>query len=373
MVSSVTSGYAPNPYVTTAATTASTSASNSQSATAAATASGSSASGDKVTLSPEAQAALAAQTDDRTTDAVVASARTALDKLLADAKATSALKDGKATIDVSGLDRRSLYAIASNKGGKFSIEEQVVATLQMKATRDASLSAPASAMRVTGDYAGLYKAALANLEAAGPEEKASGQWAKDKAALTEGLKQATAKPGVQPTGIDGDPVTAYLKDVGGVVANPRTRDIGKVASDVRSVLDKQYASATKDGMAADENSGTIDFSKFDDRSLAAVALNKGDQFSEHEIAQAAEEVRTRNRDSVSSTYASTKGSDSSAFGKSLITQYAAMSDEERQAAGWTPALYDKMVATQNLSDKLASLFNPDGSVNTGGTSLLDYM
>jgi AcrR family transcriptional regulator len=83
---------------------------------------------------PRPRPRLAAQTDNRTTDAVVAAARSALDKLLADAKATSALKDGKATIDVSGLDRRSLYAIASNKGGKFSIEEQVVASLQMKAT-----------------------------------------------------------------------------------------------------------------------------------------------------------------------------------------------------------------------------------------------
>jgi hypothetical protein len=53
-------------------------------------------------------------------------------------------------------------------------------------------------MRVTGDYAGLYKAALANLEAAGPEEKAMGQWAKDKAALTEGLKQATPSPASSP-------------------------------------------------------------------------------------------------------------------------------------------------------------------------------
>jgi hypothetical protein len=249
----------------------------------------------------------------------------------------------------------------------------VVASLQMKADRDTALSAATSAMRVTGDYAGLYKAALANLDAAGPEEKASGQWAKDRAALTEGLKQATAKPGVAPSGIQDDPVTAYLKDVGGVVANPRTRDIEKVASDVRTVLDKQYASATKDGMATSPDEGKIDFSKFDDRSLAAVALNKGDQFSEHEVAQAAAEVKARNRDSVSNTFKSTQGSDSSAFGKSLITQYAAMSDEERQAAGWTPALYTKMVEMQNLSDKLASLFNPDGSVNTGGTSLLDYI
>jgi hypothetical protein len=374
MVGSVTNGYAANPYLatTTAATstTANAASQGAQAETAAAKTGGSSV---NVTLSAEAQAALAAQTDGRTTDQVVAAARAALDKLLAGAKATSALKDGKATIDVSGLDRRGLYAIASNKGGKFSIEEQVVASLQMKADRDTALSASASAMRVTGDYAGLYKAALAHLEAAGPEEKAMGQWAKDKAALTEGLRQATAKPGVAPSGIDRDPVAAYLKDVGGVVANPRTRDIDKVASDVRSVLDKQYASATGDGMAVSPDGGTIDFSKFDDRSLAAVALNKGDQFSEHEVAQAAAEVKARNRDSVSSAYKSTQGSDSSAFGKSLITQYAAMSDEERQAAGWTPALYDKMVAMQNLSEKLASLFNSDGSVNTGGTSLLEYL
>lgn len=374
MVSSVTS----NPYVmayasaTGAATTAaSTTTTSAQADTAAAAKS--SGSSVNVTLSAAAQAALAAQTDTRTTDAVVASARSGLDKLLSDAKASSALKDGKATINVSGLDRRSLYAIASNKGGKFSIEEQVVATLQMKSNRDASLSASASAMRVTGDYAGLYKAALANLEAAGPEEKAMGQWAKDKAALTEGLKQAQDKPGVQPTGIDGDPVAAYLKDTGGVVASPRTRDINAVATDVRSVLDKQYASATGDGMATGPDDGTIDFSKFDDRSLAAVALNKGGQFSEHEIAQAATEVKIRNRDSISSSYKSTQGSDASAFGKTLITQYAAMSDEERQASGWTPALYDKMVALQNLSEKLSSLFNPDGSVNSGGTSLLDYI
>ncbi|CAN5545612.1 hypothetical protein BH10PSE4_BH10PSE4_45080 [soil metagenome] len=370
MVSSITTGYATNPYAASLTTTAATATTTDISGAAAAKTSGSSV---NVTLSAQAQAALAAQTDTRSIDTVVASARAALDKLLSDAKANSALKDGKATISLAGLDRRVLYAIASNKGGQFPIEEQVVATLQMKATRDAALSAPASAMRVTGDYAGLYKAALASLEVAGPEEKAMGQWAKDKAALTEGLKQAVDTPGVAPSGIDGDPIAAYLKDTGGVVASPRTRDITAVAADVRSVLDRQYAAATGEGMATGPDDGTIDFSKFDDRSLAAVALDKGDQFSEHEVAQAAAEVKTRNRDSVSSSYASTKGSDSSAFGKTLITQYTAMSDEERQASGWTPALYDKMVAMQTLSDKLASLFNSDGSVNTGGTSLLDYL
>ncbi|MBO9708807.1 MAG: hypothetical protein J7521_11390 [Caulobacter sp.] len=374
MVSSVT-GYSSATYALlnaagSANNTATTAASAYGQSSAAAKTSGSNV---NVTLSAEAKAALAAQTDSRTTDAVVASARSAIDKLLSDAKASSALKDGKPTIDLSGLDRRTLYAIASNKGGKFPIEEQVVAALQMKSTREAALATPAAATRVTGDYAGLYKAYLAQLDAAGPEEKAAAQWARDRAAVAEGLKQATDKPGVAPK-VDGDPVAAYLKDSGGVVASPRTRDIKAVASDVRAVLDKQYAAATGEGMARDKDSGKIDFSRFDDRSLAAVALNKGEQFSDHEIAQAAAEVKARSRDSVSNAYKSTAGTgDASAFGKSLITQYASMSDEERQASGWTPALYDKMVALQNLSEKLASLFNSDGSVNTGGTSLLDYI
>ncbi len=85
MVSSVTNGYAANPYLATTAATTNT-ASNAQGAQAETAAAKTSGSGDKVTLSPEAQAALAAQTDNRTTDAVIASARSELDKLLAGAK-----------------------------------------------------------------------------------------------------------------------------------------------------------------------------------------------------------------------------------------------------------------------------------------------
>ncbi len=372
MVGSIINGYGANPYATTgAATTVPANPAATKDAADPAAAAKSSGSSVNVTLSAEAKAALAAQTDTRSLDAVVAAARAALTKLLADAKATSALKDGKPTIDVSSLDRRSLYAIASNQGGKFSTEEQVVAALQMKAASHAALSAPTAAMHVTGDYAGLYKSALANLELAGPEERATTQWSQDKAALTEGLKQATDRPGRMHSGIEDDPIAAYLKEIGGVVASPRTRDINAVASDVRTVLDKQYASATKDGAATSPNDGDIDFAKFDSRSLAAVALNKGGQFSEHEIAQAAAEVTARTHANVSSAFARSQGGDASAFGKSLITQYTAMSAEERDAAGWTPALYDKMVALQNLSDKLASMFGGEGAA--GGNSLLDFL
>jgi hypothetical protein len=307
---------------------------------------------------------------------VVGAARASLDKLLADAKATSALVDGKPTISVAGLDRRSLYAIASNQDGKFSTQEQVVAALQMKTTSDASLSTPTAVMRVTGDYSSLYSTALANLELAGPEERASSQWTQTKAALTEGLKQATQKAGAAPSGIAGDTVAAYLKAIGGVVANPQTRDIDSVASDVRAVLDKQQAAATQDGASTGADNGAIDFSKFDGRSLAAVALNKGAQFSTHEVAQAVAEVTARNHDTISSALASSQGADGASFGTTLITQYSAMSPEERTAAGWTPAFYDKLMANQALSEKLATMFGGNGSASGAGagvSSLADYL
>jgi hypothetical protein len=327
-----------------------------------------------VTLSAEAQAALKAQTDTRTTDGVVAEARGAIDALLKAAKATTALKDGKATIDLSDLDRRELYAIASNRGGKFAMEEQVVAALELKARQSDALAGPAASARITGDYATLYQTAIDRLDAAGPEEKATGQWTKDRAALVEGRKQAIARPGVAPSGIEGDSVAAYLKEVGGVVANPRTRDFGKVASDVRAVLDKQYAAATGDGAATDPDSGEIDFSKFDDRSLAAVSLNRDDQFSAHEMRQALSEIRTRDHQSVMASFKDSDGADPSAFGKSMITRYASMTAEEREASGWTPELYDKMVAMQNTRDKLAEMFNASGGLATAGSmSLLDYL
>ncbi|MFT4253322.1 MAG: hypothetical protein QM608_12630 [Caulobacter sp.] len=327
-----------------------------------------------VTLSAEAQAALAAAgSDGRSLSTVISDARKSLDALLSAAKATSALKDGKATIDVSGLDRRGLYAIASNQGGGFPIEEQVVAGLQLKAGQDKALAGPAADARVAGDYAGLYKAALTRHEAAGTEEKGTLAWQSAKAALVEGLRQATAKPGTAPTGVADDPVAAYLKENGGVVSNPRSRDIDDVVSDVRTALDRQYSLATGEGMARDADAGTIDFSRFDDRSLSAVALNKGGGFSEHEVKEAAAEIRARSRDGVSSSWKSAqKSGDGSAFGRTLVSQYVSMSDEEREAAGWTPALYDKMVSLQNLSTRLSSMFDADGTLKTG-MSLLDYL
>jgi len=328
-----------------------------------------------VTLSAEAQAALKTQTDSRSADGVVANARTTVDSLLRAARTSSALADGKPTINLTDLDRRELFAIASGRSGKFALDEQVVAALELKARQADAFSSPAASARTTGDYAGLYQAALDRLDSAGAEEKATGQWAKDRAALVEGRKQAIAKPGVAPVGIEGDPVSAYLKDIGSVVANAKTRDFGKVAVDVRAVLDRQYSLATADGAAKGPDSGDINFARFDTRSLAAISLNRDGLFSDHEVTQATSEIRARDHSSVMISYGENGAStDASSFGKAIITRYATMSTEEREATGWTPELYDKMVALQDTREKLASLFSSNGGIATVGTmTLLDYL
>jgi hypothetical protein len=93
--------------------------SSTDTATASATAAQSAAS-DTVTLSDAALALLAAQSTDKDFATVTADARTTLDNLYKAAKVTVPLAGGQATVDLTNIDRRTLYAIASNSGLKFT-------------------------------------------------------------------------------------------------------------------------------------------------------------------------------------------------------------------------------------------------------------
>lgn len=327
--------------------------------------------GDTVTLSDAAKAALKGQADLPPLDGVVSAARSALDKLLSEAKASDAISDGEPAIDMSGLDRRSLFAIASNQGGGFSADEQAVAAYTMGNNFGDALAGPVAASRITGDYAGVYKAALAYLDKAGPEEKAAADWARQHDALTQGLQQASANPGTPPAGIADDPVAAYVTALGGAAPTTANRDILKVASDVRAALDAQYAADPS--LQPDQ----VDLSAFDDRSLAAIALDKGDQFSAREVLAAKGEIRNRTASSFASYGANGGAADGGSLGADLISRYAGMSDEERQAQGWTPELYAKLVANEQLSQRLASMLGGSSNPYAAGAgqtmSLVDYL
>ncbi|MFN5715142.1 MAG: hypothetical protein ACK463_11310, partial [Bradyrhizobium sp.] len=117
-----------------------------------------------LTLSDAARARLAKALPDFAT--VTSDARTTLDRLYTVAGVKKPIVDGKTTIDLSTLDRRSLFAISTNNGGKFTPDEQAVAATELKQRFDKALAPSLATTRLTGDYSVSYKAALDYLDGA---------------------------------------------------------------------------------------------------------------------------------------------------------------------------------------------------------------
>ena len=106
-----------------------------------------------LTLSEAARAQLAGGTASKDFTTVTSEARAALDALYAAAKVTGPIgADGKTTIDLSSLDRRSLFAVATNNGGKFSPDEQKAAATELGNRFDNVLAPPAATSKLTGDF-----------------------------------------------------------------------------------------------------------------------------------------------------------------------------------------------------------------------------
>jgi len=309
-----------------------------------------------VTLSDAAKAAMAAK--DFAT--VVADARATMDKLLADAQKITPLRDGKLDLDMSKVDRRELYAMSSNGELKFTPDEQKAAQIELQRRFDQAMAGPTSVGRVTGKIDGLYTAALAFLDLAGPEEKASSAYADARKAVEAMIAKLKTDPGTLPGAVPNDPINDYMQRLAaGETEGPRA--ITDVGADARTTLDAQYAAG-----------GIVpDYKDFDSRSLSAVALNVGNDFTEAEVRAAKSEMRSRTGAAV---LAALKSSDAVAnpagFSQNIISLYGAMSAEERAAAGWSDNLYSAAVASYQTASKLASMLNQasTGSIWGGSNS-----
>lgn len=326
-----------------------------------------------VTLSAAAQAKLA-QATIADFAVVIANARAALDALYKAAKVAGPLVDGQQTVELSSLDRRSLYAIAGNGGQQFSADEQKMAANELQARFDAVLSPQAAVARLTGDWSQVYRAAIDYMQGAGPEEKSTTTWKAQLATLQQGYGSAVAAPGTAPAASGADPVAAFLARTaasGGQDEN--LRDFSAVADDARTALDAQKKAASNKGLEfvfnPDRKSGQrVDWSGFGNRTLSAVALNEGSQFSQDEVRGAKTELDSRTRASLLSAFKQGGAStDPRAFSLGLIYNYSRMSAEERRAMNFTTSFRDLAVknyqTTSNLismlqqaSDGLAGLF-----------------
>ncbi|MEO8756285.1 MAG: hypothetical protein ABI398_00840 [Devosia sp.] len=332
--------------------------------------SGSNSSATTVTLSAAAKAALA-QKDFAT---IIAETRAALDALFADGTKP---KDA----DLSKLDRRQLFAITSNANGKFTTDEQAAARSEQQNRLDAALTGPLAVARVTDDVEGIYTAALAYLDNASAEEKSNPTWTTQRAALLDAQKQLAANPNQTPD-VDGDIVADFIERATAGETGT-TRDFSAVAGDARAALDAQYASAKAAGQAlvfnAVQKGQPVDFSQFDSRSLAAIVLNQDGKFSAEEAFAAKQVMGKRSSATLLAGLKAASTTDPGSFAKNLVSAYASMSPEERQAAGWTDKLYAAAVASYNTASKLANIFGDSISSGSGGAgtspanSLLDYL
>ncbi|MFN3401892.1 MAG: hypothetical protein ACK4Z4_16250 [Ferrovibrio sp.] len=298
----------------------------------------------------------------------MADARARLAALLQEAGRTSPLQGDKLGLDLSSLDARELFAMASDDS--FTADEREAAGLEMQRRFEAALVGPAALAKVTGNFTALYKAAAEYLDSLGPEEKDGADWIAGRAALTEGLRQLQADPKTMPDAGEDDPVALYLvlAEAGRTTA---PIDIADVAATARKTLDSLYADAINAGRAPTFNKSTtvgtyIDLSKFDSRSLSAIALNIGGKFATEEVRQAETALRAKSGAALLAGFQhAAKSSDPTAFSQNIMSLFASMSVEERQAAGWSDQFYQAAAASYESTNKLMQMFADAGGDSTG--------
>ena len=314
-----------------------------------------------LTLSDAARAQLAGTASQKDFSAVTSEARAALDGLYAAAKVIGPIgDDGKTTIDLSSLDRRALFAVLTNNGGKFSPDEQKVASTELGNRFNDALAPAAATAKLTGDFSSLYRTALDYLDGASGEEKTTAAWSALRSAVQKGVHATQQDPTTAPADIANDPVAAYLAQSADGVATP-TADISSVARKVRAALNAQAKAATAAGKelvfdAGRKTGQQADFSSMDNRSLAAVSLNQDGLFSSLESFAAKQALASRNRASVLAAFKQSQTSgDPTQLSLGILNTYSSMSAEERQAVNWTPAVRDNAIANYKSSRHILSM------------------
>lgn len=349
---------------------------NASKATSGDTTGGSSSSAsDTVTLSEEAKAYLASRAAAAATDGAPSTAtltevaRNWFNQQYTSLGISSAMLDGKVAVDFSGQTRGMLSVVADNAGGQFTTDEVTAASKGLQDRFNDALSPNLVIARHTGDYASLYKAASDYLDQAGDAEKATKTWQDQKQAVVDGLAAARASYGKAPvTGNVNDPVSALLTQ--SVAGTPATNssDPKDLAAQARAMLDAQAGSAKDNGkelvFGGNRTTGQqADFTNFDNRSLAIVALNSDSSFSAAEASAAKAELNQRTRASLLNAFNPSSGSGAAGMTLGLLQQYKSMSAEERSVLGFTDDYANKIM--QNYRT-MSSIQNNFGSGSSGG-------
>jgi hypothetical protein len=325
-----------------------------------------------VTLSDEAKAYLAqtaAETEQPSVATLTTQARAWFDQQYVKLGTSSAMLDGQVAVDFYGQTRATLSVISDNANGQFSNDEVTAATRTVQSRFNDAMSPYVVIARHTGDYASLYSAASDYLDQAGTDEKATRAWNDQKQAVLDGLAAARASFGKAPvTGDAADPVRALLDKA--PAQSSTTTDSGSdtLASNARAMLDAQAGRARDNGKdlvftGGRQTGQQVDFTDFDNRTLAIMALNADGSFSAQEAGAARTELNQRTRGSVLSAFG---GGGIQANSLALLQQYQNMSPEERSVLGFTDDYANRIIANYRTA---SSIQNSLGS----GAGLAAYL
>ena len=130
------------------------------------------------------------------------------------------------------------------------------------------------------------------------------------------------------------------------------KDFTVLSQQVRQALDAHYA-ATKDSKA--------DLNEMSGRALAAIALNKTSAFNPREMASARKELNERARVELAAALKTGNAMDALvSYNQQLVADYDGMTQEERDARGWTDktrSTADAFITTVNGAENTPSLFD----------------
>jgi hypothetical protein len=330
-----------------------------------------------VTLSDEAKAYLAQTATDGEQPSIATlttRARAWFDQQYAALGTSSAMLDGQVAVDFSGQTRATLSAIADNAQGQFSKDEVTAATRTLQSRFNDAVSPHVVIARHTGDYASLYAAASDYLDQAGSDEKATPAWKDQKQAVLEGLAAARASFGKAPvTGNTADPVRALLDKASAQKPSAANSSPDTLAANARAMLDAQAGNARDNGKELVFTGGRqtgqqVDFTDFNNRTLAIMALNGDASFSAQEVSAAKAELDLRTRSSLLNAFNPAGGGGTLGSSLALLQHYAKMSPEERSALGFTDDFANKIAANYRTA---ASIQNTLGA--GAGAGLAAYL
>lgn len=327
-----------------------------------------------ITLSDAAKALLASASQTTSPAAAVtalsvaATTRAWFDEQYKKLGITEPTVDGELKVDLKSQSRASLVAVASNAQDLFSEAEQTAALGELQTRFDDAMTPYIAIARKTGNYGALYQAASDYLDQAGPEERATKSWQDAKKAIVDGLAAARAEPGKAPdTKNANDPIHALLARRSNTGSAGSSASSSTVTANARSMLDDQANAAADAGkmlvFRAGETGQLVDFTKFNNRTLAIMTLNTDGTFSEEESFAAKSELNTRTRNSMMGTLDSSSNSSGADMTLGLLRTYENMSEEEKQALGVTESVTDRLVQNFQTMQNLQGAFSSGGGLN----------